>query len=70
MIRFVDLSDAYWGGDGTNARERPCCAFLDTITDRFVENSTGHVFSAPDDFNDLPSMRVRLYGLVPPGFFK
>lgn len=69
MIRFVDLSDAYWAGDEINMRESPCCAFLNTVTDRFLENQMGHVFTGPEDLDDLPDLKARLEGLMPPGFW-
>ena len=50
MIRFVDLTEAYWAGDEENMRESPCCAFLDTVTDRFVREDTGgHVYFSDED---------------------
>lgn len=66
MIRFVDLTEAYWTDGGP-----PCCAFLNTIDDRFLESpSGGHTFDSPEDVNDLPSaFRDRCASLVPEGFW-
>lgn len=62
MVRFVDLTEAYWtdGGD-------PICAFLSTVTDKFLESASGeHTFSCADDFDG----RGELMQLVPVGFFE
>lgn len=70
MIRFVDLTEAYW----TDPEETtPMCAFLDTTTNRFVENDLGmHVCSDLDDVQSLGEngqLGKRCAGLMPPGFF-
>lgn len=70
MIRFVDLTDAYW----TDPNERtPLCAFLHTANNRFIENDLlSHVCA---DMEDVCSMGEggcygeRCTGLVPSGFF-
>lgn len=61
MIVFVPIE---------NISGQPSCAFLDTVTDRFVENSLGcHTFDAPDEIAEHP-MAERLTRLVPPGFWE
>ena len=66
MIRFVDLTDAYW----LEPNGEPCCAFLDTIDDTFVVTDYGgHVFTAHGDFPDNDLGR-RLRALVPEHFFE
>jgi hypothetical protein len=66
MIRFVDLTEAYWTNGGP-----PCCAFLDTRTDRFVKHDDGHVFCDVEDFGGVDDMSLagRCRALVPDGFF-
>ncbi len=54
--------------DGTT-----CCAFLDTVTDRFVEDIDGcHTFSAITDLYEAFELDFakRLAGLVPEGYFQ
>ena len=62
MIRFVDLTQVYWlDPDGG----KPVCAFLDTVTDKFIENMDGtHLFT---ELYELETSR--LFRLVPTGFF-
>lgn len=64
MIRFVDLTEAYW----TDPEETsPCCAFLDTRTDTFRCCEDGwHVF---DTEEQVAGMGPRFSGLVPQGFW-
>ena len=68
MIRFVDLTSAYWCGDS----DSPCCAFLSTVTDRFVEVDGCEVFHGPEDLEALEdkAFAKRLKALVPEGFWK
>ncbi len=64
MIRFVDLTAFYWADD----HGPPCCAFLDTVTDRFVESELGdHTF---DTLEEVQALGPRFVALVPDGFFK
>lgn len=67
MIRFVDLTGVYWS-DPDN--REPCCAFLDTVTDRFVHcaNLDGHVFQSEFDY-PLGEDGERLRALAPKGFW-
>lgn len=68
MIRFVDLSAAYWL-DENSGTTWPCCAFVSTISDTFIENNDGtHVFGGLYDFPDNELGR-RLLALVPEHFF-
>jgi hypothetical protein len=70
MIRFVDLSKVYWTDPEENGG--PACAFLDTITDRFVALNTGdHALLFEDEIDFIPDMelRDRCRGLVPEGFW-
>lgn len=69
MLRFVDLTEAYWTEpeDG-----RPCCAFLNTVTDSFVTNDFGcHVFNDMQDLDGIENAghRERCIALLPDGFF-
>lgn len=74
MIRFVDLTDAYWTCPDPED-PHPICAFLDTITDRFIENAAGsHTCSDMEDVLTLGMSKPgdlgkRCAGLLPPGFF-
>jgi hypothetical protein len=62
MVRFIDLTEAYWTDGGG-----PICAFLSTVTDKFLESASGeHTFSCADDFDG----NGELMRLVPPGFFE
>lgn len=64
MIRFIDLTKEYWSDKGP-----PCCAFLNTIDDKFIlaRNHT-HVF---DYFDDVyyHNLSKRLLPLLPKDFF-
>ena len=68
MIRFVDLTEAYWTDPSCGT---PVCAFLNTVTDEFLTNvSGGHTFTDLDDFTGLSKDLVkRCLGLVPGGFW-
>lgn len=67
MIRFVDLTESYWCD---NEDSSPICAFLNTVSGKFVESSDGgHTFVCIDDFAGLPEeLHNRLRSLIPPGF--
>jgi len=67
VIRFVDLTAAYWLEEG-----KPLCAFLNTVTDCFLENvEICHTFNCLEDVQALPiSHRERCLALIPEGFFK
>jgi hypothetical protein len=70
MLRFVDLTESYWGGDGQNMLDNPCCAFINTVNDRFVEVAGTHRFGGPEDFAFVDGdMAIRLSALVPAGFW-
>lgn len=75
MIRFVDLTNAYWTFPEDPECSKPICAFLDTITDRFVLNACGnHTCSDMEDVLSLGmtepgDLGQRCAGLVPSGFF-
>lgn len=70
MIRFIDLSEAYWVDPEENGG--PVCAFLDTRIDRFVTANGSHVFFSRDDIDDIEeaSVRERCRGHVPEGFWE
>lgn len=74
MIRFVDITNTYWTFPEDPECSRPICAFLDTITDRFLLNTCGaHTCSDLEDvlslhFDGTP-MGERCAGLLPDGFF-
>lgn len=70
MIRFVDLTEYYWTSPDDHAP--PCCAFLNTVDDRFLENGTGsHTFDTPEDLDELDEFyRDRCKALVPVGFWQ
>jgi hypothetical protein len=69
VIRFIDLSEAYWTDPEENGG--PVCAFLDTRTDRFVTNGA-HVFFDAVDLDDIAEahMRERCREHVPDGFWE
>lgn len=50
MIRFVDVSAAYFGCDDDETPPQKMCAFLSTVDDRFVENTDGEQRLVPDGF--------------------
>jgi hypothetical protein len=66
MLRFVDLSAAYWP-DSISAEENPCCGFVDTVTDRFVEHDGSHVLDSEEEVREAVGNRG--LGLLPKGFF-
>ena len=68
MIRFVDLTPFYWTLGG-----KPCCAFLDTVTDTFINaDYSEHTFDSALDVDCIldPELRARCAGLVPAGFWE
>jgi len=67
MLRFVDLTEAYWGGDPENMRAHPTCAFLSTALDCFVDNDGAHTFDSLAEVE--AALGDRGLALVPPGFF-
>lgn len=71
MIRFVDVTCAYWGEDAEAdllPGMGPQCAFIDTVTDTFVTFDGAQVFGADDEIpRDAFGNRCR--GLVPHGFW-
>lgn len=70
MIRFVDLTPFYWVDE--HPSNKPICAFIDTVTDRFIENDMGcHDFDSAEDVEALgPVLGPRCAGLVPHGFWE
>ncbi len=52
MIRFIDMGKQYWGGldveDSDHCREE--FAFIDTVTDRFVDVGGNRYWDCWDDF--------------------
>jgi hypothetical protein len=66
MIRFADVTDAYWTNGGA-----PCCIFIDTTSDTCIAGDDGcHVFDDLDAVRAIPDLGERCAGLVPPGFFE
>lgn len=67
MMRFVDLTRAYWTDlvpDGP-----PLASFINTSDDRFVVSEDGsHLFRGFDEI-DEHQLGQRLRVLVPKGFF-
>lgn len=67
MIRFVDLTAAYWTDavpDGS-----PLAGFISTVDDRFIENLDGtHTFHGFDEIDEHPQ-GARMRALVPEDFF-
>lgn len=65
MIRFIDLPTQYFcNNDPDELDDMPCWAFIDTTTDRFLENDMGsHLFD--DDAIDIHPQAERLRRLVP-----
>jgi len=71
MIRFVDLTPYYWF-DESGPENTPMCAFMDTITNRFVLTRLGdHTFESMEDVDSLEPKEFaeRCRRLVPQGFF-
>ena len=70
MIRFVDLTGEDEGDPpGVFGKRVRSCAFLDTVTDTFVQAADGcHVFRCFEDFPE-GATGDRCQFLVPPGFF-
>lgn len=67
MIRFVNLTEAYWG-DSVEG-DAPLCAFLDTVNDSFLKSvDGGHVFNDRAEVAEHADGK-RLLRLVPDGFF-
>ena len=67
MIHFIDLTDIYYPDKEI---KRPCCAFLNTIKDRFLkaEADGTHVFLSLKEIREhWPGHQ--LTKLVPEGFF-
>lgn len=65
MIRFIDLT-----GLSPRRDDAPCCAFLITEGDIFVDSGLGHVFDDMDEVRAIPDLGERCAGLVPGGFFE
>ena len=66
MIRFVDLTSFYWADDTGPA----CCAFLDTVSDCFVDVGGSHTVDSLTDLELIDtSIRERCAGLIPVDFF-
>lgn len=70
MIRFVDLTPFYWVDE--HPSNRPICAFINTVTGRFIENGLGsHDFDSADEVALLgPVLGPRCAGLIPDGFWE
>lgn len=67
MIRFVDLTEAYWTDPEFG---HPVCAFLSTNNDKFLKTDMNcHTFSDIYDINSHPEAE-RLFRLMPRGFFE
>jgi hypothetical protein len=75
MIRFVDLTPVYWTDPDETS---PCCAFLSTNTDRFLQDMPesmvgAHVCNGPEDVaavEEANEIVGRLSAMVPDGFWK
>jgi len=66
MIQLIVLSKQYVL-EGEYAP--PMCAFLDTITMKFLTCSDGtNVFTSKEDVNEQ-NQKDRLHRLIPPGFW-
>jgi hypothetical protein len=66
MIRFVDLTPYYWASDDPEDCS-PMCAFIDTVTDQFLDNELGcHNFSSEEE---VAFLGERAHALVPKDFF-
>jgi hypothetical protein len=70
MIRFVDLTPWYWT-DEDDPENPPVCAFLDTVTDRFVAVDGAQTFDCAEDVGGIPDeqLKLRCQALVPDGFW-
>ena len=82
MIRFVDITAAYYGLDGDDKEDDDTyphmCAFMDTITNTFIQDDTGqHIFESMEDIESVQAessggfktLSERCKRLVPKGFF-
>lgn len=68
MIRFVDLTEIYW-----TYGSKPCCAFLNTVSDCFIGNEFGtQVFDNAEDLDSIVPVeyRERCKEHVPDGFWE
>lgn len=67
MLKFIDLSTRYvLEGD----KKVPYCAFLDTITMKFLANGDGtQVFTSKKEVEEQ-AQHERLARLIPPGFWE
>lgn len=63
MLRFVDLTEAYWTDGGA-----PVCAILETRTNRFLEAFGAHVLTDLEEVKQAAGERG--VGLVPTNFFE
>ncbi len=67
MIRFVDLTEAYWSDPEEG---KSVCAFLSTNDDCFLKNiCNSHTFFDLEEIEEHP-YADRLIGLLPKGFFE
>lgn len=64
MLRFVDLSEAYW----TDGR-KPICAFLSTSDDRFLTTDSGEQTFSDMEEIELHPQSERMKRLMPPNYF-
>jgi len=83
MIRFVDITAAYYGLDGDDKEDDDTlphmCAFIDTINGQFIKSGRGgtHTFESMEDIESIPggtsggcrTLSERCKRLVPYGFF-
>ena len=66
MIRFIDLSEAYWTDPEFGT---PLCAFLSTTDNRFLSNLDGQqTFHSIEEVKEH-KLYDRLLSLIPPDFF-
>ena len=66
MIRFIDLSEEYWTDPDFGS---PCCAFLCTVSDTFLQTNGSQVFIEMVEVEEHPQAE-RLKRLMPDGFFE
>lgn len=66
MLRFVDLTLSYWP---YKESAFPCCAIVDTVTNKCLPNSFGcHVHDSIEEVREAGGERA--VALVPDGFFE
>jgi hypothetical protein len=71
MIRFVDLTMFYWTETDPEHMDasHKCCAFLDTVTDKFITFDGQSVVHADDVLDVEDPVAARCIRLIPDDFW-